>query len=48
MKLHIRELIIWPEDPNLEPRIIAFDPKRLSVISGWSSTGKSSVISIID
>ncbi|WP_422384571.1 DUF3732 domain-containing protein [Roseibium album] len=48
MKLHIKELIIWPEDPNVEPRIIVFDPEKLSVISGWSSTGKSSVISIID
>ncbi|MGR9165644.1 DUF3732 domain-containing protein [Rhizobium leguminosarum] len=48
MKLHIKEIIIWPEDPNVEPRTIPFDPKKLSVISGWSSTGKSSVISIID
>ncbi|MEH3109823.1 MAG: DUF3732 domain-containing protein [Agrobacterium cavarae] len=48
MKLHIKEVIIWPEDPDLKPRIIVFDPDKLSVISGWSSTGKSSVISIID
>lgn len=48
MKLFIRELIIWPDDPNLDPRIISFDPERVSVITGWSGTGKSSIISIID
>lgn len=48
MKLFIRELVIWPDDPNLEPRVIPFEADRISVISGWSGTGKSSVISIID
>ena len=48
MKLFIRELIIWPDDMNLEPRVIRFDLDRINVISGWSGTGKSSIISIID
>ncbi|MCP3469322.1 DUF3732 domain-containing protein [Bradyrhizobium sp. CCGUVB1N3] len=48
MKLFIRELIIWPENPEHSPRIIQFDTKKISVITGWSATGKSSVIAIID
>lgn len=48
MKLHVIEIIIWPDDPNLEPRVISLDPSQVSVVSGWSGTGKSSIISIID
>lgn len=48
MKLFIRELIIWPKDPNHKPRIVRFDPERVSVITGRSATGKSSIISIVD
>lgn len=48
MKLFIRELIIWPENLAFEPRVIPFDPLKLSVITGWSATGKSSIVSIID
>lgn len=48
MKLFIHQLIIWPEDPNFSPRIIEFDPEKVSVVTGWSATGKSSIISIID
>lgn len=48
MKLFIRQLIIWPEDPNHSPRTIDFDPGSVSVVTGWSATGKSSIISIID
>src|SRR4051812_15362070 len=48
MKLFIHQLIIWPEDPNLEPRTIPFEADHISVISGWSGTGKSSIIGIID
>lgn len=48
MKLFIRELIVWPADPNLAPRIIEFNLDKVSVVTGWSATGKSSIISIID
>lgn len=48
MKMHIRRLVIWPNDPELEPRSIEFRSDRISVISGWSSTGKSAVAGIID
>ncbi len=48
MKLFIRELIVWPADTNLAPRVIQFDLQKVSVITGWSATGKSSIIAIID
>lgn len=48
MKLHIHELIVWPEDVRHEPHVIQFDPTKIMVITGWSSRGKSAVISIID
>jgi hypothetical protein len=48
MKLFIHQLIIWPENPLHEPRIVDFDPSKVAVVSGWSATGKSSIISIVD
>ncbi|ARM91649.1 hypothetical protein RHEC894_PD00143 (plasmid) [Rhizobium sp. CIAT894] len=48
MKLFIKQVIIWPMDPKHEPRVVTFDTEKISVVSGWSSTGKSSIISIID
>lgn len=48
MKLFIRELIIWPENPSLEPRAVEFQPGGVNVITGWSSTGKSAVSAIVD
>jgi hypothetical protein len=48
MKLLIREIIIWPEDIRHDPRVISLDPDRISVVSGWSGTGKSSIAAIID
>lgn len=48
MKLFIRELIIWPEDPNFDPQVIAFDPEKIMVVTGWSGTGKTSIVAIIN
>ena len=48
MKLFIREIIIWPEDVSFEPRALPFDPGAVSVVTGWSGTGKSSIVNIID
>lgn len=48
MKLFVREIIIWPEDIRHEPRILSFDPEAVSVVTGWSGTGKSSIVNIID
>jgi hypothetical protein len=48
MKFHIRELILWPRDPQRPPKRIPFVAGSLNVISGVSRTGKSAVIPIID
>lgn len=48
MKFHIRELILWPRDPQLAPKRVPFIDGSLNVISGVSRTGKSAVIPIID
>lgn len=48
MKLHIKRLVIWPEDVNLEPRVIVFALDKVNVITGWSATGKSSIVWIVD
>lgn len=48
MKLHVHQIIIWPENPEFEPRIVGFDPSTVSVVTGWSATGKSSISSIVD
>jgi hypothetical protein len=48
MKLFIKQLIIWPDDAELAPRAVDFDPSKVSVVTGWSATGKSAVIGIVD
>ncbi|TPL21645.1 DUF3732 domain-containing protein [Mesorhizobium sp. B2-4-10] len=48
MKLFIREIVIWPEDIKFQPRTLPFDPGAVSVVTGWSGTGKSSIVNIID
>jgi hypothetical protein len=48
MKFHIRELILWPRDPQLPPKRVPFKDGSLNIISGVSRTGKSAVIPIID
>ena len=48
MKLFIRQVIIWPENPEHSPRIVTFNPDKVSVLTGWSASGKSSIIAIID
>lgn len=48
MKLFIREIVIWPEDVKFQPRTLPFDAGAVSVVTGWSGTGKSSIVNIID
>jgi len=48
MYLQIREIVLWPRNPNFEPRRIQFELGKVNVISGGSRTGKSAVIPIID
>ena len=48
MKFFIHRLVIWPENTQYDPRQISFAPHGVNVISGWSGTGKSAVMAIID
>ena len=48
MYFQIRELILWSRDPEHEPRRIPFELGVVNVISGFSRTGKSAIIPIID
>lgn len=48
MYLQIREIVLWPRNPNFEPRRLQFELAKVNVISGASRTGKSAVIPIID
>lgn len=48
MLFQIKQLILWPRRPGLQPRVLKFEPGKLNVITGASRTGKSAVIPIID
>jgi Protein of unknown function (DUF3732) len=48
MQLKIHRLIVWPDDIRHAVRVIAFDTNKVGVITGWSATGKSAIVSIID
>ena len=48
MYLQIREIVLWPRNPNLEPRRLQFELGKVNVVSGASRTGKSAVIPIVD
>lgn len=48
MFLQIREIVLWPRDPQFKPRRVPFELGKVNVISGASRTGKSAVIPIID
>lgn len=48
MLFQIKEIVLWPRNPILPPRRVAFAPGKVTVISGASRTGKSAVIPIVD
>lgn len=48
MQLQIREIVLWAKREGHEPRRVKFEPGKLNIITGWSKTGKSAVIPIID
>ncbi|MCW2263740.1 MULTISPECIES: DUF3732 domain-containing protein [Sphingobacterium] len=48
MKLKIKNILLYPQDDNLYPRIIKFEEDKVNVITGYSQRGKSAIISIID
>src|SRR5690349_12733293 len=48
MRLHIHEVILWPVNTSHTPVSLPFDPAKISIITVWSETGKSSILAIID
>jgi ASC-1-like (ASCH) protein len=48
MNLIIKNIILYPVNRGLEPRIIKFSGNKIDVITGFSKRGKSSIIEIID
>jgi hypothetical protein len=48
MQFQIRQVILWPRNKALEPRVVRFEPGVVNVITGASQTGKSAIIPIID
>ena len=48
MKLHIEEILLWAKDPSKGLRTINLSTDHVSVITGDSKTGKSSLTWIID
>ncbi len=48
MYFQIREIVLWPRKPGVEPRRIKFDLGKVNIITGASRTGKSAVTPIID
>lgn len=48
MKLIIKNIILYPVNKDLNPRIIKFSGDKIDIITGFSKRGKSSIIEIID
>ena len=48
MRFQLKNLVLWPRNEKLEPRVVSFAADKLNVITGASKTGKSAVIPIID
>lgn len=48
MRFQLKNLVLWPRNERLSPRVVSFAPDKLNVITGASKTGKSAVIPIID
>ncbi|WP_179318816.1 DUF3732 domain-containing protein [Winogradskyella helgolandensis] len=48
MKLFIKNIILYPKDKELKPRVITFKEDKINIITGYSQRGKSAIIDIID
>lgn len=46
MRTRLLSIVLY--GPSTQPRVIDFHESGLSVVTGWSKTGKSSLISIVD
>ena len=48
MYFQIKEIILWPRYTIFKPRRLPFELGKVNVITGYSRTGKSAIIPIID
>lgn len=48
MKAKLSKVILWPKDASFQPRVVEFNQRGISVITGGSQRGKSALIPIID
>lgn len=48
MQFQIRQVVLWPRNRTLQPRLVRFQPGVVNVITGASQTGKSAMVPIID
>jgi hypothetical protein len=48
MHFQIRQIVLWPRNKALQPRVVRFQPGTVNVITGASQTGKSAIVPIID
>lgn len=48
MQLYIKNIILYPKNRDLKPRILSFKKDKINIITGTSHKGKSAIISIID
>src|SRR5437016_9840167 len=48
MKFSIVKLVVWPRDTAKEARVVSFAETGINLITGFSRTGKSAIIKIVD
>ena len=48
MELYIKNIILYPKNRDLKPRLLTFKEDKINIITGTSQKGKSAIITIID
>lgn len=48
MYFQLVKIVLWSRDPQIEPRVLNFEPGMVNVVMGLSRTGKSALIPIMD